>query len=78
MTYSRMLGIHFATLVSISNPAEGRGHWSFSDMPPLYKAVNPMSLEIILNSLPRVQALNKSGAPRSADGLIDHPPMTSQ
>lgn len=76
MVYSRMLGINYATLIVISNPAEGVGTWEFASMPPLYQRINPLSLDIVLDALPKVAALK--GKPRVSDGLIDHPPMTSQ
>lgn len=76
MAYSRMLGIHYANMIVISNPAEGMGEWDFSLMEELYPRINPLSLDIVLASLPRVAALK--GKPRVADGLINHPEMTSQ
>ncbi len=76
MIYSRMLGINYANMVVISNPAEGKGEWDFSLMEELYPRINPISLDIVLNSLPRIAALK--GQPRVDEGLIDHPEMTSQ
>lgn len=76
MAYSRMLGINYANIIVISNPAEGMGEWDFSLMEELYPRINPLSLDIVLASLPRVAALQ--GKPRVSDGLINHPEMTSQ
>ena len=76
ITYSRMLGINYANIIVISNPAEGMGEWDFSLMEELYPRINPLSLDIVLASLPRVAALQ--GKPRVSDGLINHPEMTSQ
>lgn len=76
MVFARQLGINYATLVVISNPAEGVAAWDFSEMSELYPTVNPLSLEIVLNSLKPVAALK--GKPRVSDGLINHPEMTSQ
>ena len=76
IAYARMLGINYACLIVISNPAEGVAPWDFSEMPPLYRRINPMSADIILNALPDVAALQ--GKPRVADGLINHPKMTAK
>lgn len=75
MAYARMLGINYACLIVISNPAEGVAEWSFDEMPPLYRRINPLSLDIVLAGLPRIAALE--GKPRAADALIHHPEMTS-
>lgn len=76
MAYSRMLGINYAAIGVISNPAEGRADWDFSLMEELYPRVNPLSLDIVLASLPAIAKLQ--GKPRVSDGLINHPEMTSQ
>jgi 5'-methylthioadenosine phosphorylase len=76
MTYARMLGINYAAIGVISNPAEGRGDWDFSLMEELYPRINPLSLDIVLASLPRIAALE--GKPRVDEGLINHPEMTSR
>ena len=76
MAYSRMLGINYANIIVISNPAEGRNQWDFSLMEELYPRVNPLSLDIVLAALPRIAGLE--GKPRVSDGLINHPEMTSQ
>ena len=76
ISYARMLGINYANIIVISNPAEGMGEWDFSLMTELYPRVNPISLDIVLASLKPVAALQ--GKPRVSDGLINHPEMTSQ
>ena len=76
MVYSRMLGINYANMAVISNPAEGKGDWDFSLMKKVYPRVNPLSLDIILASLPRIAELK--GKPRVDEGLINHPEMTSK
>jgi 5'-methylthioadenosine phosphorylase len=76
IVYARQLGINYATLVVISNPAEGMGTWDFSLMEELYPRINPLSLKIVLASLKPIAALQ--GKPRVADGLINHPEMTSK
>lgn len=76
MSYSRMLGINYANIIVVSNPAEGKGDWDFSLMEELYPRINPLSLDIVLAALPRIAKLE--GKPRVADDLINHPEMTSQ
>lgn len=76
IVYARQLGINYATLVVVSNPAEGMGTWDFSLMEELYPRINPLSLKIVLASLKPIAALQ--GKPRVSDGLINHPEMTSK
>ena len=76
IAYARMLGINYAALIVISNPAEGVAAWDFAEMPPLYRKINPLSADIILASLPDIAALE--GKPRVSDGLLNHPEMTSK
>lgn len=76
IVYARQLGINYAAIIVISNPAEGVGKWDFSLMEELYPRVNPLSLKIVLASLKPVAALK--GKPRVSDGLINHPEMTSK
>ena len=75
IVYARMLGINYASLIVISNPAEGVADWSFDEMPPLYRVVNPLSLDIVLAAIPRIAALGDE--PRVGDSLIFHPELTS-
>ncbi len=76
IAYARMLGMNYACLINISNPAEGVAPWDFAEMPPLYRRINPISVDILLASLPRIAAL--AGKPRAMDDLIFHPEMTSK
>lgn len=76
IAYARMLGMNYACLIAISNPAEGVADWDFAEMPPLYRRINPLSVEILMSMLPRIQALK--GQPRVMDSLIFHPEMTSK
>ncbi|MEM6301938.1 MAG: hypothetical protein AAF749_09370 [Pseudomonadota bacterium] len=76
IAYARMLGMNYACLIVISNPAEGVAPWDFAEMPPLYRRVNPISVDILLSSLPKIAAL--AGKERVGDSLIFHPEMTSQ
>ncbi|MFK8052805.1 MAG: hypothetical protein AB8F65_07500 [Woeseiaceae bacterium] len=74
IAYARMLGMNYACIVVISNPAEGVAPWDFGEIPALYQRVNPISLDIIAAALPRVAALGDK--PRVSDSLIFHPEMT--
>ncbi len=76
IAYARMLGMNYACLIAISNPAEGVAPWDFSEMPPLYRRINPVSVDILMAALPRIQALE--GQERVGDGLIFHPEMTAK
>ena len=42
----------------------------------MYRRINPLSVEILLAMLPRIEALQ--GKPRVMDALIFHPEMTSK
>ena len=75
IVYARMLGINFGAMIVISNPAEGVADWSFDEMPPLYRIINPLSTDMILDALPKIAALE---GPRVLDGLINHPKMTAE
>lgn len=76
IAYARMLGMNYACLLVISNPAEGVAPWDFAEMPPLYRRINPVSLDIVLASLPAIAALGDKE--RVGDSLIFHPEMTSK
>jgi len=76
IAYARMLGMNYACLIAISNPAEGVAPWDFAEMPALYQRMNPISVDILLASLPRIAALEN--VPRAADTQVFHPEMTSQ
>jgi len=76
IAYARMLGMNYACLINISNPAEGVAPWDFAEMPPLYRRINPLSVDIVLAALPRIAAL--AGRERAGDSLIFHPEMTSK
>ncbi|MEO1081834.1 MAG: hypothetical protein AAFY29_19915 [Pseudomonadota bacterium] len=76
IAYARMLGMNYASLIVISNPAEGVAPWDFAEMPPLYRRINPISVDILLASLPRIAEL--AGKERVGDSLIFHPEMTSK
>lgn len=74
--HARMLGMNYACLIAISNPAEGVAPWDFAEMPPLYRRMNPVSVDILMDALPDIAALK--GKPRAGDSLIFHPKMSSK
>jgi len=74
--YARQLGMNYASLMVVSNPAEGVAPWDFSLMKTLYPQINPVSLDIFLSSLVDIAAIGDK--PRSLDGLINHPELTSK
>jgi 5'-methylthioadenosine phosphorylase len=76
MAYARMVGINYACLVAISNPAEGVGPWDWETIKKVYPRLNPLSLSIVLAAIPRIAAIGD--VPRAGDGLIMHPEMTSE
>jgi 5'-methylthioadenosine phosphorylase len=76
MSYARMMGINYASLVAISNPAEGVGEWDWETIKKVYPRLNPLSLDIVLSAIPRIAAIGDQ--PRVGDGLRMHPEMTSE
>lgn len=76
MAYARMAGVNYASLVIISNPAEGLGDWRFEDLTAIYRSLNKVSLDIVIAALPRIASL--AGKPRVGDTLRVHPEMTSK
>jgi 5'-methylthioadenosine phosphorylase len=76
MAYARMLGINYASLAAISNPAEGVGEWDWETLKKVYPRLNPLSLTIVLAAIPKIAAIGDR--PRVGDGLRMHPEMTSE
>ncbi|AZD46177.1 phosphorylase family protein [Pseudomonas chlororaphis] len=74
--YARMAGINYASLIAISNPAEGLGNWTWDTIREVYPRLNPVCLEIVLESLPKIAAIGNK--PRVGDSLRIHPEMTSE
>ncbi len=68
MNYARQLGIHYACLNLISNPAEGTGEWEWADIKPVYQRMNLVCLEIVAAAIPRVAQIGD--APRVMDRLL--------
>jgi 5'-methylthioadenosine phosphorylase len=77
MAYARMMGINYASLIAISNPAEGVGEWNWETLKDVYPRLNPLSLSIVLAMIPRIAAIDDD-MPRVGDGLRMHPEMTSE
>ncbi len=71
MAYARMMGINYASLVAISNPAEGIGTWDWETLKTVYPRLNPLSLAIVLAAIPRVATIGD--VPHVGDGLRMHP-----
>ncbi|MEM1222152.1 MAG: hypothetical protein AAGH40_05260 [Verrucomicrobiota bacterium] len=74
MSYARQLGINYACLVIISNPAEGIAPWEFSDLSEIYQTLNPVSLEILKDVIPKLADLPAKG--RVDEPLRIHPTMS--
>ena len=68
MTYARQLGIHYACLNLISNPAEGIGEWEWSEIKLVYQRMNLVCLEIVAAAIPRVAEIGD--ASRVMDRLL--------
>ena len=73
--YARQLGIHCAALMLISNPAEGIRPWSWKDLHQTYQRLNPVSVEILRDALPKIAAIPPQ-QPRTQDPLREHPPLS--
>ncbi len=69
MNYARQLGINYACLNLISNPAEGMGEWEWDNLKKIYPRMNPVSLEIIVAVIPRIGAIEED-TPRAIDRLL--------
>lgn len=77
ITYARQLGIHYACLIVVSNPAEGVAPWTWDELAAVYPRLNPLCLDILFRSLPRIAAI-PAAAKRAGDGQRLHPEMTSK
>lgn len=75
MSYARQLGLNYACLVIVSNPAEGLAAWEFADLSAIYATLNPVSLEILKKLVPRVASLPETG--RVDEPLRIHPEMST-
>ncbi len=69
MSYARQLGIHYACMNLISNPAESLGDWEWSGLARIYQRMNPVCLKIVAAAIPRIAAIEE-GTPRVMDKLL--------
>lgn len=76
ISYARQVGINYACLVIISNPAEGIAPWGWDSLTGVYQKLNPAALEVVRRALPRLAKLPAAG--RVGDGLRVHPEMTAK
>ena len=72
MAYARQLGINYACMVGIVNPAEGLGEWDWDSLTELYPKFYKESVEIYLAAVTRIAA-ELSGKERVGDDLRLHP-----
>ena len=71
MAYARQLNINYASLIAISNPAEGMGTWEWTTLSNLYPRFHTQSIEIYLAAVRRVIQLPERR--RIGDTLRVHP-----
>jgi 5'-methylthioadenosine phosphorylase len=71
MAYARQLNINYASLIAISNPAEGLGSWEWTTLSDLYPRFHAQSIEIYLAAVKRIHALPERR--RIGDSLRVHP-----
>jgi 5'-methylthioadenosine phosphorylase len=57
MAYARQLNINYASLIAISNPAEGLGKWDWKTLSDLYPRFHAQSIEIYLATVRRIHHL---------------------
>jgi 5'-methylthioadenosine phosphorylase len=75
IVFAKQLGIHYAGLNVISNPAEGIGAWTFESLNEVYLKLNPVTWQILERVLPRIAAIPKDAA-RTIDTQREHPPLS--
>lgn len=71
MAYARQLNINYASLIAISNPAEGLGTWEWTTLSDLYPRFHAQSIEIYLSAVRRIHELPERR--RIGDTLRVHP-----
>jgi 5'-methylthioadenosine phosphorylase len=71
ITYARQLNINYASLIAISNPAEGLGTWEWTTLSNLYPQFHSQSIEIYLAAVRRISELPEGR--RIGDTLRVHP-----
>lgn len=75
IVFAKQLGIHYAGLNIISNPAEGVAPWTFESLGDIYVELNPVTWQILERVLPRIAAI-PGDAPRTIDTQREHPPLS--
>ena len=75
IVFARQLGIHFASLNVISNPAEGVAPWTLDSLTDVYRRLNPVSWKILEGLLPRIAAI-PTDQERTLVGQREHPPLS--
>lgn len=73
--FAKQLGIHFAAMHVVSNPAEGVAPWTFESLSDVYLKLNPMCWKTIEAAIPRIAAIPED-AVRTLDGQREHPPLS--
>jgi 5'-methylthioadenosine phosphorylase len=76
ISYARQVGINYACLIIVSNPAEGIAPWGWDSLTGVYQKLNPAALAVVRRALPRLAKLPAEG--RVGDGLRVHPEMTAK
>jgi 5'-methylthioadenosine phosphorylase len=71
MAYARQVNINYASLIAISNPAEGLGTWAWTTLSDLYPKFHAQSIEIYLGAVKRINELPERR--RIGDTLRVHP-----
>ena len=77
MAYARQLGMNYACIVGIVNPAEGLGAWDWNTLTNLYPQFHSQSVEIYLSAIPRI-AKELKDKPRAGDALRIHPELEEE
>lgn len=75
IVFAKQLGIHYAALHIVSNPAEGVAPWSFDSLSDIYRDLNPVTWQILERVLPRIAAIPPDRQ-RTLDGQREHPPLS--
>jgi len=74
MAYARQLGMNYACMVGIVNPAEGLGEWDWNSLTDLYPIMHRQSIKVYLAAVPRI-ARELKGKERAGDALRIHPEL---
>lgn len=75
IVFAKQLGIHYAALHVVSNPAEGVAPWSFESLSDIYLQLNPVTWQILERVLPRISTISPTTI-RTLDGQREHPPLS--